>query len=143
MHGFTYSGHPVGSAVAMANLDVIERDNLVELAAENGPYLLEGLKARLKDNPFIGDIRGIGMMAAVEYVADRASKRPFPPGTAPHRLVAKQATEQGVLTRGLPFLPVNSFSPPLNITRDEIDAGLDRFAKAVELSMTEIQCMAG
>ncbi|KAB2764280.1 aminotransferase family protein [Brucella anthropi] len=141
MHGFTYSGHPVGSAVAMANLDVIERDGLVELAAKNGPYLLEGLMARLGDNPFIGDIRGIGMMAAVEYVADRSSKRPFPVGTAPHRVIAKRATELGVLTRGLPFLPVNSFSPPLSITRDEIDKGLDRFAKAVEQSMTELSAM--
>lgn len=142
MHGFTYSGHPVGSSVAMANLDVMERDGLVARAAENGHYLLEGLKARLKDNPFVGDIRGIGMMAAVEYVSDRAARRPFPAGTAPHRAVARRATDQGVLTRALPFLPVNSFSPPLSITRGEIDEGLDRFAKAVEQSMTDLKAMA-
>lgn len=142
MHGFTYSDHPVGSAVAMANIDVMERDGLVEQAAESGTYLLEGPRARLGDNPFIGDIRGNGMMAAVEYVADRNSKRAFIEGAAPHRLIARRAMELGMLTRALPFLPVNSFSPPLSITRAEIDSGLDRIAKAVEISMQELHVMS-
>lgn len=142
MHGFTYSGHPVGSAVAMANIDVIEHEGLVAQAAENGPYLLEGLRARLSDHPHIGDIRGVGLMAAVEFVADAETKRRFAPETAPHRLVAKYATEQAVLTRALPYLPVNSFSPPLSITRTEIDNALDRYLEAVRLAQVELTAMA-
>lgn len=142
MHGFTYSGHPVGSAVAMANLDVMERENLISQAGLNGTYLLDGLRTRLSENPYIGDIRGLGLMAGVEFVADRSNGRAFPADTAPHRLVAKHATEQGVLTRALPFLAVNSFSPPLSISRDQIDIALDRYAAAVEEAMPKLTTMA-
>lgn len=130
MHGFTYSGHPVGSAVAMANLDIIESEGLVQKAAEDGPYMLKQLRERLAENPYVGDIRGEGLMIGIEMVADRASKRAFSPGVNPHRLVAKHAMERGVLTRALPFIDVNSFSPPLSITRSEIDEGVDRYVAA-------------
>lgn len=123
MHGFTYSGHPVGSAVANANIDIIERDGLVEKTAENGPYMLERLKAAVGDNPYVGDVRGVGLMIGVEFVTDRATRRPFAPDASPHRIVAKQAMKHGVMTRALPFIAVNSFSPPLSISKSEIDEG--------------------
>jgi len=132
MHGFTYSGHPVGSAIAMANLDIIEREHLVERAAERGQYMLDKLRDALSDHPFIGDIRGVGLMLGVEFVADKASRRAFKSGTYPHRVVTKAAAENGVLSRGLPFLDVNSFSPPLTISTAEIDLAVERYASALK-----------
>jgi L-2,4-diaminobutyrate transaminase len=142
MHGFTYSGHPVGSAVALANLDVIEGDGLVENARRQEAVLLGSLRDRLGDHPFIGDIRGVGLMAGVEFMADRGAKTSFAAGTAPHRIVAKHATAGGVLTRALPFLPVNSFSPPLSITEGQIEEGISRYAAAVNAAMPELQALA-
>ncbi|TIU72061.1 MAG: aminotransferase class III-fold pyridoxal phosphate-dependent enzyme [Mesorhizobium sp.] len=132
MHGFTYSGHPVGSAVAMANIDIIEREGLVEKCAADGPYMLELLKERLADHPYVGDIRGVGLMMGIEFVADRATRRPFATGANPHRLAAKHATARGVLTRALPYIDVNSFSPPLSISRGDIEEGVDRYTAALD-----------
>lgn len=142
MHGFTYSGHPVGCAVALANLDVIERDGLVENARRLEPVLLGALRDQLGDHPFIGDIRGVGLMAGVEFIADRAKKTPFAAGTNPHRIVAKHAAAGGVLARALPFLPVNSFSPPLSITEGQIDEGIGRYARAINAAMPELLALA-
>ncbi len=141
MHGFTYSGHPVGSAIALANIDVIERENLVARAQESGSYLLEALRQATANNPFVGDVRGMGLMVGVEYVANKADKTPFPAGSAPHKIVSKHAFEQGVLPRALPFLPVNSFSPPLNVSKAEIDEGVARFAQALEAASPEMQSL--
>lgn len=141
MHGFTYSGHPVGSAVALANLDVMDREGLVENAARLEPVLLGALRDRLSDHPFIGDIRGKGLMAGVEFVSDRGTRTAFPAGTAPHRIVAKHAVAAGVLTRALPFLAVNSFSPPLSITATQIEEGVARYAAAVEAAMPELRAL--
>ena len=76
---FTYSGHPVGGAVGLANLDIMEREGLVENSAAMGAYLRDRLRERLADNPFVGDIRGVGLMVAVEFVADKKSRRFFDP----------------------------------------------------------------
>lgn len=141
MHGFTYSGHPVGSAVALANIDLIESEGMVENTAALAPRFASALRDRLHDNPFIGNIRSVGLMAGVEFVADRAKRTPFPEGSAPHRIVARHATEAGVLTRALPFLPINSFSPPLSITAAEIDEGIDRYAAAVASAMPELTAL--
>lgn len=132
MHGFTYSGHPVGCAVAMANIDIIENEGMVDNSAALGPYLLQQLQERIGDCPYVGNIRGHGLMVGVEFVADKASRRRFSDDVAAHRLVARRATEKGVLTRALPFAPVNSFSPPLCITKAEIDEAVDRYASAIE-----------
>jgi L-2,4-diaminobutyrate transaminase len=142
MHGFTYSGHPVGCAVGMANLDIIEQENLPARAAETGALLLEGLRDRLGDHPFVGDIRGHGLMIGVEFTADRAKRRPFAAGTVPHRLVAAKSVEHGLMIRALPFIEVVSFSPPLCITAAECEQAVDRFAAAVEALTPELAALA-
>ena len=141
MHGFTYSGHPVGSAIAMANLDLIEREDLPGRAKRLGPILLEALQDRVGDNPFVGDIRASGLMTAVEFVADRGTRERFPAGTNPHKVVAAKAMEEGVISRGLPFLPVTSFSPPLTVSEAEISEAVDRYARGLEAAMPDLQAM--
>jgi L-2,4-diaminobutyrate transaminase len=143
MHGFTYSGHPVGGAVAMANLDIMEKENLIENAAKMGAYFKDQLTQRFADHPYIGDIRGEGLMMAVEFVADRKTKRWFDGSKGVHRGVQKKVFEQGVMVRALPYVEAISFSPPLCITPAEIDEALDRFQHGLELSMPELKAAAG
>lgn len=142
MHGFTYSGHPVGSAVALANLDLFEAEDLVGNAARLGPHLMGRLQEKIGHHPFVGDVRGVGLMVGVEFVANRATRRPFPASAAPHKIVASHATAAGVLTRALPFLPVNSFSPPLSITAAQIDEAVDRYAAALDTATPELMALA-
>jgi L-2,4-diaminobutyrate transaminase len=142
MHGFTYSGHPVGGAVGLANLDIMEREGLVENSAAMGAYLRDRLRERLADNPFVGDIRGVGLMVSVEFVADKKSRRFFDPQTQPHRIVARDALEEGVQVRALPYADVTSFSPPLCITRSEADEAVERYARGLERAMPELRRLA-
>ncbi|WP_220443956.1 aminotransferase [Pararhodobacter zhoushanensis] len=134
MHGFTYSGHPVGAAVALANLDVIEREGMVENAARLAPVLMESLREATKGNPHVGDVRGVGLMAGVEFAGFRA-------GGTPHKIVSKHAMQQGVLTRGLPYRPVTSFSPPLCVTEAEIVEAGKRYARALAAAMPELDAL--
>ena len=136
MHGFTYSGHPVGSAIAMANLDVMAGEGMVENAAALGPVLLGALKDAVGSHPAVGEVRGIGLMAAVEFAG-------FPQGSNPHKIVAKHAAAAGVLSRALPFLPINSFSPPLPVTADQIHEAARRYASALEAATPELEALKG
>jgi adenosylmethionine-8-amino-7-oxononanoate aminotransferase len=98
MHSFTYSGHPVCCAVALVNLDIIEREGLVARAAELGEYLSAGLQT-LASHPHVGEVRGLGLMAAVELVADKASKAEFPPEEMVGARVHAATQERGMVTR--------------------------------------------
>jgi len=142
MHGFTYSGHPVGGAVALANLDIMEREGLIENSASMGEYLRDQLRERLADNPFVGDVRGAGLMVAVEFVADKEGRRFFDPQAQIHRIVSRNVLEQGVLVRALPYGDITSFSPPLCITRSEIDEAVDGYTRGVQRAMPELQGLA-
>jgi putrescine---pyruvate transaminase len=98
MHAFTYSAHPAGCAVALANLDIIEREGLVERARELGQRLLAGLQS-LASLPHVGDVRGLGLMAAVELVADRRTKAPFPTEAKAGPRVHAETQKRGMFTR--------------------------------------------
>ncbi len=100
MHCYTYSGHPVACAVALATLDVIEREGLLARAQVLGDRLLRGLRGALGDHPNVGDIRGLGLIAAVELVEDRFSKKPFDPARKTGPQVLAQVRQRGVVTRG-------------------------------------------
>lgn len=98
MHAFTYSGHPTGCAVALANIAIIEREGLVARAAEVGDYMLNALRG-LESLPTVGNVRGLGMMAAVELVADKATKEPFPASANMGGRVQKAMNKGGLYTR--------------------------------------------
>jgi L-2,4-diaminobutyrate transaminase len=142
MHGFTYSGHPVGGALGLVNIDILDREGLVQQAAEVGPYFQRLLVERVGANPHVGEIRGTGQMLAVEFVADKAARRFFDPKAGAHRLVAAKALELGILTRALPFIEVNSFSPPLCMTRAEAEEAVDRYGKALDAVTPELAKLA-
>lgn len=142
MHGFTYSGHPVGGAIGLANLKIMEEEKLPENSAKVGAYLLDQLKARFGDHPYIGDIRGQGLMAALEFVADKGKKTFFKPGQNPHRVVAGYAPDNGIMIRGLPFTETLAFSPPLSITEGELDQAMDALAVSIDQAMPELKKLA-
>src|SRR5260370_9243705 len=103
MHGFAYSGPPVGGAVGLANLDIMEREGLIENSAAMGTYLRDQLRERLGDNPYVGDVRGAGLMVAVEFVADKKPRRFFDPQTQPHPIISRKVPETGLLVRRRPL----------------------------------------
>ena len=127
-HGFTASGHPVGAAVALENLDVIEERDLVGNAARLAPHFQERLRG-FASHPLVGEARGIGLIGALEFVADKATKAAFaPPGSYGGRL-AELCQEEGLIIRAIG--DIIAFCPPLIITASEIDAMFDRFGKAL------------
>jgi len=142
MHGFTYSGHPVGGAIGLANLEIMENEGMVENAARVGPYLRERLRATIGDHAYVGDVRGEGLMIAVEFIADKASRRPFPASANAHRIVSAKAMEQDLMVRPLPYIEVIPFSPPLCITEVDCDEAVERFARALDQATPELHRLA-
>jgi adenosylmethionine-8-amino-7-oxononanoate aminotransferase len=99
MHAFTYSAHPVGCAVALRTLQIIEDENLVDEARRKGAYLLDGLRARLANHPHVGEIRGKGLMCAIEFVQDRARAAAFPPEQRVGARIHADAVARGLFSR--------------------------------------------
>jgi adenosylmethionine-8-amino-7-oxononanoate aminotransferase len=99
MHAFTYSAHPVGCAVALRTLQIIEDENLVAEAARKGAYLLHALCSRLADHPNVGEIRGKGLMCAIEFVKDRETKTPFAPERQVGARIHAEAIARGLFSR--------------------------------------------
>ena len=117
-HGFTYSGHPVACAAALANLDIIEREGLIARSRRLAPHFARRLGA-LARHPFVGDVRTAGLMGAIELVQDRARKAPFAPELAVPARIRAAALARGVIVRASVDTVV--VCPPLIIQRDEID----------------------
>lgn len=129
-HGYTYSAHPVGAAAALAALKLIDELKVVENVADVGPYMMQGLRARLGQHPHVGDIRGQGLMLGIELMQDRETKQILPPENRTGRQVLKAAAQRGLITRALGDTLV--FAPPLVLTRAEADEIVDKFALAVD-----------
>ena len=136
MHAYTYSGHPACCAVALKNLEIIEREGLVERAGKIGRLLLDQLSA-LKTLDIVGDVRGLGLMAGVELVADRETKTPFDPKLKVGELVRRAMLERGVFTRIRS--DVILLAPPLVIREDQIE----RIAQVVRASIQAVQERVG
>lgn len=125
-HGYTYAGNPLASATALAVIDVIEREGLVEHAAETGDYLRGLLDSLATRHDFIGDVRGRGFLLALEYVADRDTKTPFDPSLRFGEQVTRAAREQGVIVYPRKSLMGETgdhtlIAPPLITTRAQCD----------------------
>lgn len=129
-HGFTYAGHPTCCAAALANIDLIEREDLPANAADVGAYLLERMRDRLGGFATVGDIRGVGLMIGIELVADRETKRGF---SMPHSACARveaEAWERGLYCRAM-GVEVVGVAPPLTIDRDCADQIVDILADSI------------
>lgn len=128
-HGFTASGHPVATAVGLENLAIIEERDLVGNAARVGAHLQEGLR-RFASHPLVGEVRGVGLIGAIELVADKATKRRFDPPGRVGSYLFERAQERGLIVRNIQ--DSIAFCPPMIITAAQVDDLLGRFAGALE-----------
>lgn len=127
-HGYTYSGHPVAAAVALETLDIYEERDVVGHVRAVAPRFQEVFRS-LADRPLVGEVRGVGLMAGIELVADKPGKRPFDPALKVGAYLASRAREYGLIVRALGDTVV--CAPPLVVTEDEIDELGTRFHRAL------------
>jgi 4-aminobutyrate---pyruvate transaminase len=132
-HGFTYSGHPVAAAVALKTLEIYARERIAEQAARKTPQF-QGRLAALGDHPLVGEARGLGLVGAIELVADKATKRSFEAKAGVGPRAVRFAEEEGLIVRFIAG-DVISICPPLIIAPDEIDALFDRLAHALDRTL--------
>ncbi|WP_191083265.1 aspartate aminotransferase family protein [Roseococcus microcysteis] len=134
-HGFTYSGHPVAAAVAVETLKIYDEIDIVGHVKRVAPTMQDGLRA-LSGHPLVGEVRGMGLIGAVELVADKATHANFDPAMKIAPRLVKIAESHGLILRSLPNDSI-AFSPPLVITEAEITDMVTRFGAALdELSVT-------
>ncbi len=132
-HGFTYSGHPVAAAVALKLLEIYTRERIAEAVAHKAPQFLAHLSA-LGQHPLVGEARGLGLVGAVELVADKVTKRPFDPETGVGPRAVQFAEEEGLIVRFLAG-DVVSLCPPLIISGAEIDTLFERLGRALDRTL--------
>ncbi|MBR9879598.1 MAG: aminotransferase class III-fold pyridoxal phosphate-dependent enzyme [Gammaproteobacteria bacterium] len=137
-HGWTYSGHALGCAAALANLAIIEREDLTGNARDTGAYLQSRMQATFGDHPIVGETRGVGMLAALEFAVDPETRRPFDPSHKVGARIAAAALEQNLIARAMPQGDILGFAPPLVTTRDEVDEIVARAERAVNKVTDEL-----
>lgn len=134
-HGLTYSSHPVGCAVALKNLDLLEEGILGQVRTV-APYFQEKLKT-LEELPLVGEVRGLGLMACVECVADRESRNPLALDSEVGKRIDAHCHELGLLVR--PLIHMCVMSPPLIITREQIDDMVAILREGISRTMDDLR----
>ena len=135
-NGFTYSGHPVACAAALKNIEIMEREQLFENVDVVGPYFEDQMKT-LEDLPIVGQTRGHKFMVCVEYVKDAMSKETFPEELDVGKRIANHAERRGLIVR--PIVHLNVMSPPLTMTRDDVDFVVATLRESTLAAMQELE----
>jgi len=137
-HGHTASGHPIACAAANANLDLMEGEDLINKSAQVGDYFKGQLIERLGDHPLMGEIRGDGLMLAIELVANKETKEELNiEWDCSHRLF-DLCLEEKLISRGYFGHNSSSFAPPLSITNDQVDEVITRFSRGLDRLTDEL-----
>jgi putrescine aminotransferase len=137
-HGYTYSGHPVACAVALANLEIIEKEGLIDrVREETGPYFRQALAERIAGHGIVGEVRSIGLMGAIEIVKDKQTRERFPGDGAAAATVRDHAIANGMMLRATGDTMI--LSPPLIWTRETIDLAMDRILIALDLAEADLR----
>jgi adenosylmethionine-8-amino-7-oxononanoate aminotransferase len=135
-NGFTYSGHPAACAAGLANLDIIEREGILEHVREVGPYFQERLQ-ELMDLPIVGDVRGMGLMACVEcLITDKGTDALSLDYEIGNR-IDRHCHDMGLILR--PMINMCILSPPLTITREQIDETVRILRAGIEKAMDDVR----
>jgi L-2,4-diaminobutyrate transaminase len=135
-HGHTTSLHPVGAAAALANLDILEREGLLQRAGQVGPAFQASLRKAVGDHPLVGDVRGEALIAGVELMADPEARRPFPAQQKVGPRLHELCLEEGLVVRALG--DTLAFSPPLCIHEGELEESVRRFARGLDRLTAEL-----
>ncbi len=134
-HGFTYSGHALCCAAALANIEIIERDGICEHVREVGPYFEKRL-ASLEDLPLVGNVRGSHFMLCVESVADKRTKELLPASVGIGKRIADHCEQRGLIVR--PMGHLNVISPPLILSREQIDELVDILGASIRATADDL-----
>jgi L-2,4-diaminobutyrate transaminase len=137
-HGWTYSSHPLCTAAAVANLELVDSLGLVDNARETGAYFRQSLADALAGQRIVGDVRGEGLAAAVEFSADKDDRVSFDPALKIGPRIYAATLARGVITRAMPQGDILGLAPPLCLTRDEADIVVKAVAGAVEAVSKEL-----
>jgi L-2,4-diaminobutyrate transaminase len=135
-HGYTYSAHPLAAAAALANLDVFERDELVPQAAARGAYMHARLREAFAHHPLVAEVRGLGLIGAVEFGDGGA---PFDPALKVGARVNRRCLDLGLISRALPSADTIAFSPPFVVTEAELDEMVAIARRAVDEVAAELR----
>ena len=135
-HGYTYSAHPMAAAAALANLDILEREGLVEQAAARGVFMHEQLREAFAGHPLVAEVRGLGLIGAVELGRD--GERLDPALKVGARVYAR-CLEHGLISRALPSSDTIAFSPPFVVSEAELDEMIAIARRAVDEVAEELE----
>lgn len=124
-HGWTYSSHPVCAAAANANLDIVDGEDLTGNAASTGAYFQRRLRETFADHPLVGEVRGVGLMAALEFATGKDRRDSFDVDLKVGARVSAAALERGMIARAMPQGDILGFAPPLVINKSEVDKIID------------------
>jgi putrescine aminotransferase len=140
VHGYTYSGHPVCAAVALRNIQILEDELLIDRTREDtGPYLAKAMAERLAPHALVGEARSLGLLGAVEIVAEQGTNRRFGTGGQAAAIVRDACIARGVMVRAVRDSLV--MSPPLVITHAEIDQIVDTIVVALDASADQLMAL--
>ncbi|AZD18664.1 MULTISPECIES: aspartate aminotransferase family protein [Pseudomonas] len=135
-HGFTYSGHPVAAAVALENIRIMRDEKIIErVKAETAPYLQKRLR-ELNDHPLVGEVRGVGLLGAIELVQDKATRARYV-GKGVGMICRQFCFDNGLIMRAVGDTMI--IAPPLVITREEIDELVSKARKCLDLTLSALQ----
>lgn len=130
-HGFTYSGHPVAAAVALANLGLIEKEGMIDkVREETGPYLGKAYQEAFADHPLVGEVRSSGLLACIELVKDKNGNVMFDQMGATSTMVRDHAIASGLMVRAVRDGMI--LSPPLSFTKSDIDEAVEKLLGALD-----------
>ena len=135
-HGFTYSGHPVAAAVALENIRILREEKIIEKAhADTAPYLQKRLR-ELNDHPLVGEVRGVGLLGAIELVQDKATRKRYQ-GKGAGMICRQFCFDNGLIMRAVGDTMI--IAPPLVISKDEIDELVTKARKCLDLTLSALQ----
>jgi len=133
-HGYTYSGHPVGSAIALKTLEIYDRDKTFANAAKVGEYFQRRLR-EFESHELVGEVRGCGLIAGVEIVADKATAAPFQPSVV--GFLQQACQNNGLIGRAVAGTTI-AFCPPLIITEEQVDELIEKLGRGLEQTLAHV-----
>ncbi len=137
-HGWTYSAHPLCAAAGLKNLEIIEKENLIGNVADVGEYFQKSMHEAFDDHPLVGEVRGVGLLAALEFARSKERLDPFAADLKVGARVSAAAAERGLIARAMPHADILGYAPPMILTREEADRIVEISRDAVDAVAREV-----
>lgn len=137
-HGWTYSAHPISAAAGVANLKLVDKMNLISNVNEVGKYLLAELQNAFSSHPIVGEVRGDGMLASLEFLEDKDSLKFFDPSKKIGMQVSSNLLKEGIIGRAMPHGDILGLAPPLCLNKSEVDIIISGLKKSIDTVYSSI-----